>query len=122
MSKSGKSVFYFGIYLLLIGALLCFIPQQFIATLKLPVMPDAWARLLGVMVLILGGYYIIGGLNNLYPFIKATVYLRSFFFVCTIVLFATGQMPKEILPLGIIDLLGAVWTILALKAATAKTA
>ncbi len=115
MSRSGKSVFYFGIYLLLIGGLLSFIPQQFIATLKLPSLPDAWARILGVLVLILGGYYIISGKNNLSPFIKATVYLRIFFLTATLLLFASGQMPKEILPLGIIDLLGALWTQFSLK-------
>jgi hypothetical protein len=121
MSRSAKSVFYFGIYLLLIGVLLASIPQQFITTLQLPAMPDAWARLLGVLVLILGGYYLIGGRNNLSPFIKATVYLRLLFVAATIVLFASGAMPKEILPLGIIDLLGAVWTQLSLKADAAKT-
>jgi peptidoglycan/LPS O-acetylase OafA/YrhL len=120
MLKSGKSVFYFGIYLLLIGMLLFFISQQFISTLKLPDMPGAWARLLGVLVFILGCYYIIGGKNNLLPFIKATVYLRLFFLACTLVLFATGQMPKEILPFGVIDMLGALWTQLSLKKATVK--
>ncbi len=118
MSKPGKTVFYFGIYLLLIGVMLCAIPQQFIATLQLPVLPGAWARLLGLLVLILGGYYIISGKNNLLPFIKATVHLRIFFLLCCILLFVTGQMPKEILPLGVIDLLGAVWTQFSLKSSS----
>lgn len=120
MTKSGKSVFFFGIYLLLTGVILCLIPEKFISTLKLPEIPTAWVRLMGILVIILGSYYIIGARNNLKPFIKGTIYLRLFFFTGVMVLFVSGQMPKEILPLGIIDLLGAAWTIFSLKA-EAKT-
>lgn len=120
MTKSGKSVFFFGIYLLLTGVVLCFIPESFISILKLPEIPTAWARLLGILVLILGSYYIVSGRNDLKPFINATIYLRMFFLAGTIVLFATGQMPMEILPLGVIDLIGALWTMFSVKA-EAKT-
>jgi hypothetical protein len=120
MTKSGKSVFYFGIYLILTGLFLCFIPDKFISMLMLPEIPLSWARLLGILVMILGGYYVIGGRNNLAPFIKGTIYLRLFFLFGVIVLFASGEMPKEILPFGIIDLLGALWTMFSVKA-EAKT-
>ena len=116
MTKSGKSVFYFGIYGILVGVVVCLIPEQFISILKLPDIPTAWARVIGLLGIILGSYDIISGRNNLQPLIKGTIYMRLFLFAGIIVLFVTGQMPKEILPLGITDLLGAVWTILSLKA------
>ena len=115
MTKSAKSVFYFGIYLVLTGLLLCFIPVKFVSLFMLPEIPLGWARILGLLVMILGGYYAIAGRNNLVPFIKGTIYLRIFFLFGVIVLFASGEMPKEILPFGVIDLLGALWTMFALK-------
>jgi hypothetical protein len=116
MTKSSKSVFFFGIYLLLTGIFLCALPQKFISILSLPEIPTAWARLIGVLVIILGSYYVIAGRNNLKPLITGTIYLRLFFFAAVMILFVSGQMPKEILPLGVIDLLGAVWTMLSVKA------
>jgi hypothetical protein len=118
MTKSGKSVFYFGIYGVLMGVLACLIPGQFISMLKLPELPSGWARILGFLVIIVSTYDIVSGMNNLKPMIKATVYMRLFFFAGIVALVVSGQMPKEILPLGIIDLLGSLWTIFSLKAET----
>jgi hypothetical protein len=115
MTKSGKSVFYFGVYAIVIGTLACLIPGQLIRMLKLPEIPLAWARVLGLVVIIIGTYDIISGWNNLKPLIKGTVYMRLFFFAGVVVLFFSEQMPKEILTLGFIDLAGAAWTILTLK-------
>ncbi|MGC4038235.1 MAG: hypothetical protein QM764_19890 [Chitinophagaceae bacterium] len=116
MTKSGKSVFYFGFYILLIGILLCIVPMKFNTMLNLPEIPSGWGRLIGLLVIILAGYYFIGGRNNLKPFIKGTIYLRLTFITGIIVLFAAGQMPKEILLIGLIDLLGAIWTAISVKA------
>ena len=118
MTKSGKSVFYFGIVAVLNGVIFCIIPEQLISILKLPEISAAWARVIGLLVIVIGSYEIISGRNNLKPLIKGTIYMRLFFFTGIMVLFVSGQMPKEILPLAIIDLLGAVWTIFSLKAET----
>ena len=116
MTKSGKSVFYFGILAVLNGIIFCVIPGQLMSILKLPELSVAWARVIGLLVIVVGSYEIISGRNNLMPLIKGTIYMRLFFFTGIVLLFVSGQMPKEILPLAIIDLLGAVWTILSLKA------
>ena len=118
MTKSGKSVFYFGIAAVLNGAIFCIIPEQLISILKLPEISGAWARVIGLLVIVVGSYEIISGRNNLKPLIKGTVYMRLFFFTGITALFVSGQMPKEIFPLAIVDLLGAVWTMLSLKADT----
>ena len=100
------------------GVLVWVIPEQFISIFKLPEIPVAWLRVIGLLAIILGSYDIVSGRNNLQPLIKASIYMRLFFFAGIIVLVVSGQMPKEVIPLGITDLLGAVWTILALKAET----
>jgi len=116
MMKSANSLFYFGIYVLVTGLTLCFIPDKFIAILKLPEIPLSWARLIGFLAIIIGCYDIISGRNNIRPLVKASVYLRLFFFLGVLFLFLSGQMTKEILPIGIIDLIGAIWTALAIRA------
>jgi hypothetical protein len=115
MTNSGKSVFYFGIYVLLVGTLLIAIPQAFLNTLKLPNIPDGWARVIGLLAIIIGVYDLVSGKNNLLPAIRASVYLRFFFFLGILLLVVSSQMPKEALPLGVIDAAGAIWTLLALR-------
>ena len=116
MTKSAKSLYFFGFYVLFTGIIICIIPDNFISLLKLPEIPTAWARVIGLLVIIIGGYDILSGRNNVKPLIKASIYLRTLFFIGILGLFISGQMTKEILPLGIIDLLGAIWTTLSLKA------
>jgi len=115
MSKSGKSLFYFGWYVLLTGILLLIIPNTFIETLKLPDIATGWARIIGLLVIIIGVYDILNGRNNVKPLIIASVYVRFFFAAGVAVLFFSGETTKEVLPLGAIDALGAVWTIIALR-------
>ncbi len=115
MTKAGKSVFYFGIFALVVGILACLVPGQLISMLKLPVIPTGWARVFGLVVVVIGMYDLVSGFNNIKLLIKATVYMRLFFFAGIMTLFITGQMPKEIVPLGIIDLAGAAWTMIALR-------
>lgn len=115
MTNAGKSVFYFGFYVLLIGILLLTIPQTFLSALKLPDVPEGWARIIGLLAVIIGVYDIVTGRNDLMPAIKASVYLRFFFFLGVLLLIVSNQMPKEALPLGLIDAAGAIWTLLALR-------
>ena len=115
MTKSAKSLFYFGMYVLLTGITICLVPDKFISILKLPDIPMPWARLIGLLVIIIGCYDILNGKNNVKPLIKVSIYLRIFFFIGILLLFTTGQMPKEILPIGVIDLLGAIWTFLSIN-------
>lgn len=116
MTKSAKSLYYFGFYVLLTGIIICLIPDKFMSLLKLPEITNAWARVIGLLVIIIGSYDILNGRNNVKPLIKASIYLRILFFLGILVLYISGQMPTEILPLGIIDVLGAIWTALSLKA------
>ena len=115
MTNAAKSIFYFGFYVLLIGVLLLAVPKTFLGTLMLPDVPEGWARIIGLLAIIIGVYDTVSGRNNLMPAIKASVYLRFFFFAGILLLIIAEQMPKEALPLGIIDAVGAVWTLIALR-------
>lgn len=120
MTKSAKSLFYFGIYVLLTGITLCIIPGKFISLFNLPEIPVPWARFIGLLAIVIGCYDLLSGYNSVKPLIKASVYVRVLFFTGVLLLFVSGQMPKEILPIGIIDLLGALWTAIAFNAEAKK--
>lgn len=121
MTNYGKSLFYFGIYILFTGLFILFLPNLFLDILKLPPLSTGWARTLGLIVIVVGGYDVVSGYNNVRVFAKTSVYLRTIFFIGVLLLFLLNEMPKEVLPFGIIDLAGAIWTYTALKTTAKKS-
>ena len=59
MSKAGKSLFYFGIYVLVTGIVIIFSPGTFITALKLSGISSGWATVIGLLAMIIGIYDII---------------------------------------------------------------
>lgn len=115
MNASAKSVFYFGIYLLPLGALLLFIPNPFLTLFGFPPTEGIWIHVLGVVVIALGGYYIGSARHNLTPFFRMTVFARTFVFIAFL-LFVIFLNARPMLALfGTVDLLGALWTWLTLR-------
>jgi hypothetical protein len=115
MTKSGKSLFYFGIYAICAGLLFIIVPEKTIALLQLPSVHVGWARVIGLLAIVIGVYDILCGQMNIRPFIKTSVYVRLGFAASATLLYVFGQMPISIILIGGIDALGALWTIIALK-------
>ena len=116
MSRAGRSVFLFGIYVLLIGSAFVIAPAAMVSLLKLPDAPTGWLRALGLLALVIGGYDVVGGRSDNRAYIKASIYLRAGFAAGVLLIVLAGEMPVAALPLGFIDLAGAVWTAVALRA------
>lgn len=115
MTKSGATLFYFGIYVLIVGILLLAIPTSFVAANMLPPIPDPWARIIGLLLLVIGTYDVLCGKFDVRPFIRWSVYIRFGFAAGTLLLVLAGQMPPTLLVLGAIDALAAAWTGWTLK-------
>jgi hypothetical protein len=123
MTPSGRSLFYFGIYGFCTGLLYVAIPKTIIERSLLPSIPEGWTRFIGLMSLVVGCYDMICGRGNVKPFIKASVYVRPGFALGIALLVICGQMPLIFLFPGFIEVLGAVWTAMALRSeSTAKKA
>lgn len=120
MTPSGKSLFFFGIYVFSTGLLFILLPEKLIDLMLLPPIPSSWARFIGLLAFVIGAYDILSGLANIKPFIKISIYVRFGFTVGSILLFVTGEMPVSIILLGGVDALGALWTIIALKSESDK--
>lgn len=121
MSPSGKTLFYFGIYVVSAGLLFLSIPETLISLTQLPPMPTGWTRVIGLLALVIGAYDILAGKHDVKPLIKASVYVRLGFALGIVLLVALGQMPLPLLLFGAADGLAALWTAMVLKSEASKT-
>ena len=120
MSRAARSLFVFGIYLCGLGLLLLLGPNLLLQVFGVPPTHEVWIRINGMFVLCLSFYYMQAARNELTNFIRWTVWAR----VAVIIYFAAFVLlvsaPKALLLFGLIDLLAALWTWLALKKDAAR--
>jgi hypothetical protein len=115
MSNSAISVFVFGIYEVILGALIMIIPNTLLAFLSFPGSNDVWIRVVGMLLCFFAFYDILAARNELTDYFRWTVYARSlviFFFIAFVL---SGFVIPTLILFGIVDLLGALWTALALR-------
>ncbi len=116
MSPAAKSIFVFGIYVLAAGLTLMLVPNLALALAGLPTTNEIWIRVMGMIVAFLGYYYLRAARLELTPFFRWTVHTRPLPVVVFIVFVALGLARPIIILFGFGDLLGAIWTGLALRA------
>jgi hypothetical protein len=115
MSRAAKSLSVFGIYLCGLGLILLLVPNLILQAFGAPPTNEVWIRINGMFILCLSFYYIQAARNELTNFIRWTVWTRIaviFFFAAFVLLVSA---PKALLLFGLIDLLAAIWTWLALR-------
>jgi hypothetical protein len=115
MSKSATSIFYFGIYVLLTGIQLTFIPNIFLGVIKQPETSEPWIRVVGIIALALSYYYIVSARKENTEFFKLTIPARIFFFIGMSALVVLGIGPAIFIGLGLVDLVAAIWTWQSMK-------
>lgn len=115
MSYPGKTVFVFGCYMLLLSVPLLLAPNLLLGIFGFALTEEVWIRVVGLLVLYLGIYYVLAGRNDILPFISATVPVRASVLVFFAVFVAAEMVSPMLLVLGLPDLFGAVWTWRALR-------
>jgi hypothetical protein len=120
MSNSARSVFVFGWYLGVLGIALLVVPNVLLGMFFLPSTTEVWVRVVGMLVLFLGFYYIQAARKELTDFFRWSLYPRSsvILFFATFVLLDFAKPP--LILFGVADLVGVIWTALALR--SSKTA
>ena len=115
MSRAAKTILAFGLYLAILGGGVALAPDAMLALFGQPPAHEPWLRLLGVVSLVLGGYYIGAARGELTPFFRMTLYGRAAgcagFAACV----GLGWAPRFVLLIAAIDGAGALWTFRALR-------
>jgi len=117
MSQAAKSMLVHGIYLALSGLTLIAVPNLLFGLLGIAHTTEVWARIVGVLTLILGFYFIQSARQNVVAFMRWTVVARLTFMSFCVVFVLFHFIGPVLLLFGLLDLLGAVWTALALRTA-----
>ncbi|WP_288381480.1 hypothetical protein [uncultured Massilia sp.] len=116
MSKAAFTARVFAVYLFILGPVLVVAPNVLLSLFGIPATAEVWIRVVGVIVFMLGVYCWVAAKHELRPFLEASVYTRFGVFIA-LTAFAVLELGSPMLALfGVIDLLGGVWTYLALKA------
>lgn len=116
MSRPAISVLVFAIYMVGLGLVLLIAPNALLSLFGLPATSEVWIRVVGMLVLLLSLYYFLAARNELTQFFGWTVYARSSVIVFFSAFVLLGFASPMLILFGVIDLLGATWTALALRA------
>ena len=116
MATAAFTIKAFGIYVVATGIGLTLAPNLVLAPLGVPEAREVWLRLLGALAIVVGYYYIASAAGNARAFFAATVKGRFLFCALGIGLILLANGPWQIFLFGLVDVAGAVWTHLALKA------
>ena len=115
MNRACKSIFIFGLYSLLMGTVLLFLPNMVLPLFNLPVSGEPWLNLLGFVLICSGYYYIRSALSGNMQFALYTIHTRFAAPLVVAYLILTGKADWHFISFGIVDGLGGLWTWYELK-------
>lgn len=115
MTSAAISLVAYGIYLLANGLGLLLVPDLALSIIGLPISPDAWIRVVGLLAGEIGFYYVYVGLKGASEIYTATILGRiAAAFVFGVLVFS-GIGPVQLLLFAAVDILSVVWTYLAVR-------
>jgi hypothetical protein len=115
MSRTAKSIFAWGILMLVFGTCYLFAPNLFLPLFGFSPTTEVWIRVAGLLIAILGGYYLDCARQNTISFFRATVSGRLLFALGLAVLVGFGFSKPALLLLSAFDTFGALWTWFSLR-------
>ncbi|WP_425390089.1 hypothetical protein [Ekhidna sp.] len=119
MDKPAKTVWVFGIYLVVEGLFLMLAPASILSTIGIPDPESVWRIVLGFVVAVLGYYYIRNAKENLTPFFGFTVQVRIIQFVFFIWLCVFDRGTMALVAFSFVEFAAGMWTWNALKSSQA---
>ena len=119
MSNAAKSIFVHGIYLLGLAVVLLTIPNVPLKIVGLPETNEVWIRVVGMMSLVLGYYFVQSARRDETGFFHSTILPRSSAIVFFIIFVMLGFAPINLLILIAVDPVFILWTVWALRSSPA---
>lgn len=118
MSKAARSIFVFGIYLVIAGLGFLLVPNLMLSMVGLPTTTEVWIRVLGLIVTIVGAYYLYLGRLNDTLFFRVTIPGRFAVVAGLLALVFLDLAGPQLLIFAVLDGTGAVWTWYSLRMVT----
>ncbi|MFC2158460.1 hypothetical protein ACFLT9_11545 [Acidobacteriota bacterium] len=120
MNRAAKSIYFFGIYIILLGLVLVFLPNVLLKIFRVAETSEVWIRVVGMVVILLGYLYIRSALStdDMQKFFKWTIHTRSSVIVFFTAFVLLDLVEPILILFGVFDLAGAIWTALALRTRT----
>jgi len=115
MSRTAVTILVYGIYALGAGAGFLFFPDTILALFGFEPRTDHWILVVAILTLGLAYYYISSAMAEDKHFFSISWKGRIWFVVATAALAITGQAPWNILLVGSVDLITAIWTAMTLR-------
>ncbi len=117
MTRAGKSIFYFGFWVLACGIALMFFPEPCLGIADIRLNDYFPVRLFGMILIYLAVYYFVAGRRPAFRALYlATVFTRSSALLIMIIFVLLGMAKPIVIGFTAVDALGALWTALALRA------
>jgi hypothetical protein len=113
--RAYRSLTVFCVYLFVLAVSGLTMPDTVADLLGMPHARDIWGRVAAVLVLNLAILYVWIVRTRSDAIIPFTVATRAIVFVAFTTFVATGMAPAGLAALGVIDALGGLWTLLALR-------
>ncbi len=115
MSRSATSVFVYGLYALGAGAGFLFFPDPILQLFGFEPRTDHWILIVAILTLGLAYYYLSAARANDKHFFSMSWKGRIWFFAASTALAIFGAAPWNIVLVGSVDLITAIWTAFALR-------
>jgi hypothetical protein len=116
MSRAALSAQVFAVYVMATGAAFVVAPNALLSLFGVPPTTEPWAHVVGVLAFMIGIYAWVGGRHDHRPFLVASVATRVLVFAAFTSLVLLDVAPPVLALFGVVDLAGALWTCVALRA------
>ena len=110
MTAAARTIFVFGIYESVAGLIFLLVPNLALALFGLPTTDEVWIRLFGLILIIIGYFYLMAARTETTAFFTWTVLPRMLVLPVHLALVFLGPTHPLLLIFGLIDFLGAYWT------------
>lgn len=115
MSNAAKSVFVWGIYMLVTGATFLLIPNVALPIFGFPPTDEVWIRGMAMLGIALGYFYVRAARREMLEFFRWKVHGHIFGVICMVMFVILKLGSPTLLIFAGADLLAAIWTGLALR-------
>ena len=117
MTRAGKSIFYFGFWVLICGIGMMLLPEFSLGFIGITLNDYIVVRIMGMVLIYLAIYYFVAGRHAAFlPFYKVSIFTRSSALLVVTAFVLFGLAKAVIILFVLADVAGAIWTALALRA------